>query len=220
LRIVRLLFGLSIWIAGALILYLLLSFALLWSTSGDYSPPENNRTSETLWLYHDLAHTEIILPRGRLTPPLQELLRPYIPASSAYIAFSYGDSDFMLHTPHWRDISAVRTLKALFLDTPGAIRVGCYPAIRHDTSVIPIRITPEQMQRLQSAIARSFTQKNHRILKIEAKSPPWFCYFRAGHPYNLFYTCNQWSAGILRSTDLPAPLWAPFSWDVTAPFTK
>ncbi|HHD83953.1 MAG TPA: DUF2459 domain-containing protein, partial [Campylobacteraceae bacterium] len=35
----------------------------------------------------------------------------------------------------------------------------------------------------------------------------------ASQPYNLFYTCNQWTAQILRSADIPAPLWAPFAFE-------
>ncbi len=176
----------------------------------------------SLYLYHDIAHTEIILPSTALTPQIRHALSPLLPhINYGYIAFSYGDRDFMLHTPHWRDTDPVLAFRALFVNTPALLRIGHYSRLRHDNSVIPLHIRSQQLQKLQQAILKSMQLKEGKCLPYPAPNRPSYLYYcQATHPYNLFYTCNQWSAQILRAASLPAPLWAPLAYQVTSPFVK
>ncbi|HHD77723.1 MAG TPA: DUF2459 domain-containing protein [Campylobacteraceae bacterium] len=195
-----------------LVLYVAVSLLLMWITPSYSAKPVKN--PKRLYLFHDLAHTEIILPGTELSPPLPKVLAPVFPRSpKGFIAFSYGDARFMALTREWSDLDPLLAIKALFTDTPGAIRVGHYAALRNDTTLIPLTIERKQMEKLQKAILQSIKQRNDAAVELSLPHPPYVHYFAASQPYNLFYTCNQWTAQILRSADIPAPLWAPFAFE-------
>ncbi len=210
-------------IASALILltllYVIVSILLIFSTPR--YKPKQMQTPKTFYLYHNLAHTEIILKGSDLSAKLTKLLTPAVDSpKQGFIAFSYGDARFMAYTPTWSDINFMLALRALFINTQGAIRVGHYRALRHDRSVIPVTIDAITLAKLQETLCKSFRYEKSSLVLLDLPHPPYIRYFEATHPYNLFYTCNQWTAQILRSADLPAPRWAPFAFEVAYPFTN
>ncbi len=211
-------------VPGAFLLicfYFLLSVLLLFFPA-NHTNIQTLQKQNRIYLFHDLAHTEIIIPANTLLPDLQTKLTPYIPnITKGYLAFSYGDQNFMFHTPRWKDISLFITLKALFLNTPAVIRVGHYTAIRKDTSVVPLKLSQKELNALQNAILNSFTtRQNHFIYLHSPLSSYGFYYFRAKQPYNLFYTCNTWSGEMLRHTHLKVSYWTPLAREVVFHFLK
>ena len=202
-----------------LALYLTISLLLMFLTPSFKSHPSQN--PKKIWLYHDLAHTEIILQGRDLSAQLKTVLTEAFPSMrEGFVAFSYGDARFMAYTPSWSDLDPLLALRALFPDTKGAIRVGHYQALRHDSSVIPVTIDAVTLKRLQHAIFKSFRLQNGKGVLLALPHPHYIRYFKAAHPYNLIYTCNQWTAEVLRSAGLPAPLWAPLAFEVVYPFVK
>ena len=206
-------------LAAVIILYFTFSFLSLFiSPLSNYSDTRKKpNIVDTFFIYHDPAHTEIIFPAQTLISPLAQKLKPFIPAlHRGYIAFSYGDEDFMLHTPEWKDLKISLALKALFLNTPAVIRTGHYTQIRADDTIVPVQLPHEQYTKLQTAVLESFAADE------EGKLIPRTCpgqknydyYFRAKHPYNLLYTCNTWSGELLRKTGLPVGLWTPLAFEV------
>ncbi len=210
---------------AAIILYFILSFLFLFifphSTHGDTA--KSQKRVDTFFIYHNLAHTEIIFPAETLIPSLAQKLQPSIPAlRHGYIAFSYGDEDFMFHTPEWKDLKISLALKALFLNTPAVIRVGHYTQIRADETIVHVKLPHEQYTKLQTTILQSFatdTQGN-LIPRTYPGQKNYRYYFKAKHPYNLFYTCNTWSGELLRKTGLPVALWTPLAFEVVFHFPK
>ena len=203
-----------------LLLYLFTAILFTVFTQKRSYTADSSEKTKTLYLYHDFAHTELILPAKELSAELSTLLAPYIPhITGGYIAFSYGDALFMQNTPRWRDTETPTALRALFLNTPGAIRVGHYRAIRQDKSVIPLLLSEKALQNIEKAIYASFKKHEGHPVPIQNQKPgSYIYYFQAIHPYNLVYTCNQWSADMLRAGALPQPLWTPFSFGVVYPF--
>ncbi len=203
-----------------LLLYLLTALSAILINKKRYQPDAHPAEQKILYLYHDFAHTELILHAGDLSSRLRNLLSPYIPdIDRGYIAFSYGDAVFMQNTPEWKDTDTPTALRALFLNTPGAIRVGHYRAIRHDGSIVPIHLPKKRLQKIEDAVSQSFLLKAGAPVPFTPdKGSGYIYYFHAKHPYNLFYTCNEWSADMLRAGGLPQPLWTPFSFGVVYPF--
>jgi len=204
-----------------IIFYFFLSFLLLFFPQHQTNTTDTNKT-KTIYIFHDIAHTEIIFPASEIIPSLQQKLQPFISNNhTGFIAFSYGDQNFMFHTPQWKDINLFITLKALFLNTPAVIRVGHYMAIRKDTSVVPLKLSKKELNALQNAILNSFTTyQNHFIYLHSPLSSYGFYYFRAKQPYNLFYTCNTWSGEMLRHTHLKVSYWTPLAREVVFHFLK
>jgi uncharacterized protein (TIGR02117 family) len=205
-----------------LVLYFLIALLfMLFTPKRDNPNPDTNTTkTKILYLYHNPAHTELILPASELSEALKKLLTPYIPyIYSGYLAFSYGDADFMQKTPRWSDTDTPTALRALFLNTPGAIRVGHYRAIRQDEHLISIPLKTEALEKIEKAIYNSFQKEQGAPIPFkQRRTNSYIYYFHAKHPYNLIYTCNQWSRDILSAGSLPQPQWAPFSFGVVYPF--
>jgi len=203
--------------------YFFIPLFLLIVPSHQIFPSVTTDNNSTIYLFHDAAHSEIIFPAASLIPPLQKKLEPFVPAiDRGYIAFSYADEDFLFQTPQWKDIDFIPTLRALFTNTPAVIRVGHYTAIRKDKSIIPLHIDTETEQILQKEILHTFaTDKQHRFIPRRPPHPNTYqYYFRAKHPYNLFYTCNTWSGDILRRSGFPVSLWTPLAFEVVFHFPK
>ena len=203
----------------AIILYFTLSFLFLFifphSTHGDKK--KNQKHMDTFFIYHDLAHTEIIFPAKTLIPPLIQKLQPFIPAlRHGYIAFSYGDEDFMFHTPEWKDLKISLALKALFLNSPAVIRTGHYMQIRDDETIVSVTLPHERYTKLQTSLLESFAtnQQGNLIPRTSPGQKSYLRYFKAKYPYTLFYTCNTWSGEILRKAGLPVALWTPLAFEV------
>ncbi len=205
-----------------LLLYFSISFLLLFfpaNASHRFNTPDKNRT---IYLFHDFAHTEIIFPVDALSKKFKAMLSPFFDRPDrGYFAFSYGDEAFMLHTPRWRDTDPVLACRALCLNTPGVIRVGHYPAIRRDSSVIALPADRAVLRQAENEIQKSFLYQNGAPIPVQApKYSPYIRYFKATEPYNLFYTCNTWSGEVLRKAGYPISYWTPLAFEVVFPFVK
>jgi len=206
----------------SILLYFFISFSLLFISPSTYKLPESSNNNCTIYLFYDLAHTEIIFKGTDLTEKVTLPLHYYISdIKEGYIAFSYGDKSFMLHTPKWSDIQLPLAIAALFINTPAVIRIGHYRNIRKDKSVIPLQLTKKSCHLLQETVMKSFAQKEHKLLAIYFPDiPAYIYYFQAQKPYNLFYTCNTWTGDMLRRASLPVSYWTPLSYQVVFHFLK
>ena len=212
----NLLFRTLLILIAAPLLYLAVSLCCMWSTPRYRPAPDATRT---FYLYHDFAHTEIILRAADLGREFTAKIASVAPPPQhGFVAFSYGDARFMANTPTWSDLDPKLALIALFQETEGAIRVGFYDALRDDDSVIPVHIGKRTLQRLRQALMHAFRYRHGHPIPLSLPHPGYIRYFVAKHPYNLFYTCNQWTAQRLREAALPAPVWAPFAFEAVYPY--
>ncbi len=199
--------------------FFLISHILLFFTPQKSSFEENKRYE--IYLFHDLAHTEIVLKSNSLIKPLKEKLKPFIKDFSNYLAFSYGDQFFMLHIKRWKDMKFTTMLKALFINTPAVIKVGCYKSIKKDDSIIKIPVSKKTYIKLQNNILNSFKLKSGSLIAVKTDNKNLgLHYFRAYRDYNLFFTCNTYTGEILRESDLSVSLWTPLSYQVVYHFPK
>ncbi len=183
-------------------------------------PSAKNNTSpknSTIYIYHNIAHTEIILKTKDLEKPFLKTFQNNIDnIQNGFLAFSYGDQNFMLHTPQWKDIKLKPTLYALFFNTPAIIQVGHYSCIKQDSSVIRVKITKQSYLKIQKAILNSLVFTHEHPKLIAQKNHLY--YFKAQTPYNMFYTCNTWTGNILNSANLSVSCWTPLSYQVVYGF--
>ena len=222
MRRLRFLRRLIVLIIVTILLYFIISFLLLFFPAKSSFTFDHADRHRTLYLFHNFAHTEIIFPADTLSEKFKGILAPFFERSDqGYFAFSYGDESFMLYTPRWRDTNPVLACRALCLNTPGVIRVGHYPAIRHDSSVIALPADAMTLQKVEENIRKSFRyENNHPVAVPTPRYNPYIRYFKASRPYNLFYTCNTWSGEILRKAGYPVSYWTPLAFEVVFPFVK
>jgi uncharacterized protein (TIGR02117 family) len=202
-----------------LLFMVVLYIGVAWILS--YFPTSSNCTeeqNETIYLYHDkhlLSHTEIILP---IRPFAQEYLNAFPTLlqhhTSGYIAFSYGDRDFMMDKNGFDDLNLTLAMRGLFINTPALIKVGHYGSFAKERCEV-LKVSRACVTRLIESIRQSFAQKSGKNIRIKDAYGYYYVYFyKAKEPYNLFHTCNTWTGDRLRDAGLAQPLWTPFAQSV------
>ncbi len=175
----------------------------------------------SIFIYHDLAHTEIILPVSKNHKLYQDKFPNLLKNKNyGYLAFSYGDRDFFMNVPTWEDINYKIALKSLFLNTPALIRVGHYGGI-YKKMCVELKLNNKQLKNLNNSIMASFSTKNNHFIRYNDhyKDPNIF-YFQAKKSYNIFYTCNSWTSKKLRDSGIISSYLTPLAYQVVYPFKK
>jgi hypothetical protein len=140
--------------------------------------------------------------------------------SLGYVAFSYGDKEFMMKVPTWSDIDYKIAFKSLFINTPALIRVSYYWDINKD-NCIKIELSKGCLKKLKQSIFNSFSRKKNYFIRYKDhyKQHNIF-YFQAKKSYNLFHTCNSWTGDRLKDAGLKASYLTPFAQQVIYPYKK
>ncbi len=200
----------------SIIIYIILSFTLLVFPSYNQCKKE----TESIYIYNDIAHTEIMIAVDDFNNTSQKHFPSLLQNQKyGYLSFSYGDKEFMMKVPTWNDISLGITLKSLFTNTPGLLRVGHYTNINKKES-IQIKLSKNCLEKLQKSILNSFSKQNNTFQRyFDHYKHPKIFYFQAKKSYNLFHTCNSWTGDRLREAGLKVPYLTPFSQQVIYPYT-
>ena len=184
--------------------------------------PANARWSEpregiTIFVETNDVHTWIVMP---LVSPEMDW-RPLVPVShirdpalaGGYVAIGYGDREFYLNTPEWKDLTVGRALGAAFGTGHSLAHVYHEPEPVADDTYRSIRLTPEQYRRLAAYVAASFVRDGagHTIPLIGRGYGQTDVFYEARGHYNLFYTCNEWAAEGLRQAGVRIGIWTPFT---------
>ncbi len=200
---------------AALITYIMFSFILLLFPSQKLCTNE----TETIYIYHDTAHTEIMIPVNYFKDEYQKRFPNLLKGQNyGYLAFSYGDKEFMMKVPTWSDVKLGIALKSLFINTPALLRVGHYGGINKEDSV-KIMLSKQCLEKLQKSILNSFSEKNNKFQRyLDRYKHPKVFYFQAKKSYNLFHTCNTWTGDRLREAGLKVPYLTPFAQQIVYPY--
>ncbi len=177
---------------------------------------------QEIYLYHDerfLSHSEIIIPIA----PFQKAFIRAFPTllhhnPRGYLAFSYGDRDFMMDAGGFDDINLTLALRGLFINTPALIKVGHYGGIYKDKCQ-KIKLSKACLAALKDSILRSFAQTSGQNIRYHDRYGYGdIYYYKAKEPYNLFHTCNTWTGDRLREAGLSMPYWTPLAQNITSQF--
>ncbi len=207
-----------------LFLFAIVTFYLGVSFAFSYFPKASICEGEehTIYLYRNddiLSHTEIIM---EIEPFKEDFFKAFPKLlhnnPNGYIAFSYGDRDFMMDEKGFDDINGTLAFRGLFINTPALIKVGHYGAFSKEKCQV-IKISKLCLSRLKNSILNSFSQKNGQNIRYHDRYNRHFIYYyKAKEKYNLFHTCNTWSGDRLREAGLKMPYWTPLAENITSQF--
>jgi uncharacterized protein (TIGR02117 family) len=170
----------------------------------------------TVFLETNGVHTWIAVPA--VTPEMD--WRPIAPAADLrdpgqignYLAFGYGNREFYLNTPEWKDLTIGRTLHAAFGNGPALVHVYHERDPRPSPDRRPLRLTSDQYRRLNAFILASFDRdgagRSRPLIGRGYGGDDIFYEARGG--YNLIYTCNEWTGSALRAAGVRTGSWTPF----------
>lgn len=196
--------------------YIGLSFAFsFFPSSGDCAQKEHK-----IYIYHNeelLSHTEIIMKVAPLKDDFFEAFPKLLHNNpNGYIAFSYGDRDFMMDKSGFDDLNTTLALRGLFIDTPALIKVGHYGAIAKEKCQ-ELTISTKCLSKLKASILGSFIKKEGAYLRYHDRYKRYYVYYyQAKNNYNLFHTCNTWSGDRLREAGISMPYWTPLAENITS----
>ncbi len=174
----------------------------------------------TVYLYHNdalLSHTEIIMDIAPFSVKFRDTFPDLLPKDArGYIAFSYGDRDFMMDKGGFDDINLTLALRGLFLNTPALIKVGHYRDFYREKCQ-KILLTKKALTLLVQSILDSFVQREGSVVAYHDSYHRYYIhYYLAKEPYNLFHTCNAWTGDRLREAGVKMPYWTPLAQNITS----
>ena len=158
------------------------------------------------------VHLDLVIERKQLDPGFARQLQ--LPAGTRYVAFGWGDKNFYLHTPEWKDLTAPTAFKAVFLKSESAMHVTAYKKPRAHWE--KTRICRQQMDMLLLYISKSFQYDGDgQIIPIGSNAYGYNDRFYHAHgSFSLFKTCNVWVNAGLKEAEVPTSLWSPFAFGV------
>ncbi|GGA35095.1 hypothetical protein CYANOKiyG1_52640 [Okeania sp. KiyG1] len=170
----------------------------------------------SIYIYNTGIHTDILVPvRTKIWNWQQYLDLKLIANQSAsikYLAFGLGDRAYFLETYNGTSLPIVTIFKAMFLQTPSAMRVLAYRNIPQQYEIKCAIITQTNYRRLMEFINNSFqldTQGNKINLLVDSNYGGGF--YAAKSNYSILRACNDWTAEGMKLAGVKTPVWSGLS---------
>lgn len=164
----------------------------------------------TVYVATNGVHTGIIVPARTDGVDWSPIVRPDHIADPRYAGrwlwFGWGEREFYLNTPSWRDLSPRTVLHAVTGSDRTLVHVD--HLLEPWADARPIRLSADQYRRLAAAIRASFDPAHPR--PIQGYGPADVFYPAKGH-YDALRTCNWWTGRMLAAAGVRIGLWTPFS---------
>lgn len=197
-----------------ILLYCIIAYFAFAIIASFIAKNRNAHTGEhTIFLRTNGLHLEIIVPyQSQLFDWKQFILPPDKKDNTQYLAFGWGDKDFYLNTPHWKDAKLFTVCKALFWPTKGVFRVTYITeSIHENLSTVELKLTTDQMIKLHKNILKklAIVEGCTAQYKCKAETEKHHFYHALG-TYSLFNTCNTWVNRTLVRSGIRSCLWTIF----------
>ncbi len=195
---------------GLLVLYFLIALVLTYITVNNNDPTDAD--TQTVYVHTNGVHLDLIFPVAYLDTEFQKQLE--LDSSVRYVSFGWGEKDFYLNTPQWKDLTVKTAIRALFL--PSETLMHIYRLDHLGSDVKPIAMNKEKQQNLLKYIQDSFQWDAHgNVFKLKGQGYGQNDeFYKAEGSYSLFKTCNSWVNSALKQSNLKACAWTPFDFGV------
>lgn len=173
-----------------------------------------------VWLCSNGVHTDLVIAAAAGPVDWPALLPPglfrAVPAGANALGFGWGDRDFYLTTPSWRDLRLATALHAVTGTGTTVVHIEWRRDGRGDPACRELRVDAGQMARLDAellaAMAHDDDGRPRAIAGAGYGGNDGFV-VGTGH-YSIFLTCNEWLRRILAGAGIRTALWSPFPFGV------
>lgn len=196
-----------------IIFYLLaaLGGSMIPANSGWYEPDKG----VDIFIESNGVHVGLVLPVSEGGEDLSDLVRPEHLANpmlyGTHLLIGWGHAGVYRNTPQWQDLRVEDAFSAIFGSDETLLH------IYHLITPTPngwrrhIRVRPEEYRKIISQIRADFKRgANGSGIAHPAYGPDNLFYEADGH-YSAFFTCNVWTARILRNAGIRIGIWPPFA---------
>jgi len=193
-------------IVNLLLLYIL--GAIIFSLLGTHPPAKQCFPENEIYISTNGVHLDIIFPTNEINYTLRNQLE--INPNTKFVSFGWGDKQFYIQTPEWKDLTVPVAFKALFLKSETAMHVTRYSQSYPHWN--KITLCPEQLKKLNEYIVQSFARNSAG--NVEKVPVPGYGYndtfYDANGSFSLFRTCNIWVNNALKKAGIRTAIWSPF----------
>jgi uncharacterized protein (TIGR02117 family) len=205
----------ALWVVGIPLLATMLYLAA--AATGSLIPANRGwtpaRQGITIHVYSNGVHSGIVMP---IAGPLHDW-RSRFPARDLrdparvgrWVLVGWGQRDFYLNTPNWRDVSIPTVLRAGVGSDRTLIHVDHLRRLWNGPDLRPIRLSPAQYRALAASIEADFAPGP----ALPGYGANDAFYPARGH-YSAIGTCNEWTGRKLRAIGVRIGIWTPFAWSV------
>lgn len=181
-------------------------------------------TGTTIYLATNGYHTGLVLPASEAGVDWLQRARPeHLPdpqLTGRWLLFGWGDRDFYLNTPTWKEFTPRTALIAITGSGGSLMHIDHIDRPEDAVTIRPIRLRPHEYRRLVAYIDASFVPGGAPLPGYGPRD----VFYPANGRYSLFYTCNSWTADALAAAGVRVGLWTPFEggvmrWFAPAPPT-
>jgi len=168
----------------------------------------NTINTKDVYLNTNGVHLNIIIYINELSIELKKDLE--FTQDQKYFSFGWGDKNFYLNTPTWKDLTFGNAFKALFFKTSTLIHLTKYKQIRK--SWTKVTLSEQELKKLNQFISKSF-QKDVSGKKIILPNSGYSRnddFYKANGSYSCFKTSNTWVNSAFKKSDLKSSFWTPF----------
>lgn len=182
-----------------------------------------------VYLASNGAHLDWILPvRHRAVDWTARFPRAAFPAFAArgrlseqaglpdWVAIGWGDREFYLNTPTWKDLTFKRAIGAVVGRNSSLLHVAYVDPVLTGPDVWQIALTDEQYGRLVAFLDESMVQSSGVGVAVPNRHyGRRDAFFEGTGRYHAFRTCNSWVGEGLRAAGQGGSRWTPFPQNVT-----
>jgi uncharacterized protein (TIGR02117 family) len=199
-----------IFLISAVILYFVA--ALIFSVLKTHPPKTDCLAENEIYITTNGVHLDIVLPVENVKPELLNNLE--ILPGTKYVSFGWGDKEFYINTPQWKDLTFKTAFKALFLKSETAMHVTCYRGFGGEWK--PLQLCGSQIDALNQYLIESFAANSDGSFQ-KTGFPGYFyndTFYEAKGSFTLFRTCNVWVNKALKVAGIQTSVWSPFDFGV------
>ncbi len=197
-----------------ILLYLVTAF-LLSRITVDEEPGTPDELA--IYILTNGVHTDIVMPTRNEQMDWSKEIKysNTIAADSSYgyVAMGWGDREFYMETPAWKDLKVSTALKAATGLGSAAIHATYYQRMEESESCKKLNISNEQYSRLITYINQSFQKDpdgHFTYIETNANYGNSDAFYEANGSLSMFATCNSWTNSALKASGQKACLWTAF----------
>lgn len=195
-------------VLGLIILYIII--ALISSCIIFEGETKNVNADKVFYITSNGVHTSFIFP--------YEDFQAFIPLSNfkriteqQHIMLGWGDQDFYMNVPEWKDLTLKTAFKSILLPTPSAMHVTLLRKPMLDDYTKEIQVSDKAYKKLIEKIKNTFVlEQNQPIIFLNKGYTENDNFYKAHGSYHAFNTCNSWTNHMMKEADLTHCLWTPF----------
>jgi len=201
-----------LFVLSLLLIYAIIVLVGLIPVNGDFVETEGGIE---IFVFSGEFHSDIILPIENETCNWREKFSPSDFSANTswatHIAFGWGDREFYINTPSWKDLKVSTAVNALLIPSKTVVHVAHTNEPAENSQTKSVTVSVEQYEQLVNFVKSSFAEdgsKAQQLIPNEAYGY-YDAFYQGSGSYHAFRTCNCWVGEALQKTGIKTGWFTP-----------